>query len=299
MGGSAIGGDYAGFWAGQQGLSLRVHRGYGVPAWVGEETLLLFSSYSGTTEEVLSAYDESPPRCAKLCITTGGALRERARADGVPVLLLPAGLQPRAALGHSLVAVLLVLEAAGLLQESPLPEIVAAQRHLEAMQHELSPEVPEERNRAKQLSRACANRPTWIWTGNGALQPVGRRWQAQWNENAKTLAWASVLPEMCHNEIMAPPSPQPLCEATQVLALADPGDPAPVLRRMQLLERLLSPHLAGVQRLQSRGETTLVRMLRATFLGDYTSVYLAFLRGVDPTPVQRIQELKQRLRDSA
>lgn len=299
MGGSAIGGDYAARWAAAQGVSLQVHRGTALPGWVDENTLLLFSSYSGNTEETLSAYASAPRTAPKLCITTGGALQNRASADAVPCVPLPAGLQPRAALGHSLVAVLLTLDAVGWFQQSPLPELSLAEKALETLARELAPERPWAQNRAKQLASACATHLTWIWTANGILEPVGRRWRAQWNENAKTLALASAAPEMCHNEIMAVPNPAVVSAMTRVVVLEDVDDPTTVHRRLGLLEELLSPHVLGCEHVPSQDGAPLVRMLGTTMLGDFTSVYLAFLHGVDPTPVERIETLKNRLRDPA
>ncbi|HZM14746.1 MAG TPA: bifunctional phosphoglucose/phosphomannose isomerase [Candidatus Krumholzibacteria bacterium] len=296
MGGSAIGGDYAAAWAAPQGARVVVHRGYGVPPWARATALFVFSSYSGDTEETLAAFSAAPRDAARLCLTTGGELARLAAAEGVPVLPLPGGLQPRSALGHSLVALLWVLHAAGLLQESPAVALEAAARQLQALAPTFAPEKPEADNRAKQLARACAGHLVWIVSGQGLLEPAARRFKAQLHENAKTLAFASVVPEMNHNEIMAAPLPEAICSRTRLVCLADPEDPEPVRRRLRLTAELLSPHLAGAEWLESSGPERLGRLLGVTLLVDYTSLYTAFLHSVDPLPVQRIEQLKERLR---
>jgi len=295
MGGSAIGGDYAAAWGASRGARVQVHRNYGLPGWVSAQTLVLFCSYSGDTEETLSAFAAVPAHVPHLCLTSGGELARRAAAAGVPVLSLAAGLQPRAALGHTLGAILWVLHCAKLLPASPQPAIEAAARQLEQLASQLGPETPAVQNRAKQLAAMAADKVIWICTGSGLLEPVGRRWKAQLNENAKVMALASALPEMHHNEIMGPDA-YALGGKVQLLLLADPQDPAPIRRRLQATADLLRPVLAGVEWLEPEAPDDLARMLEITMLADYTSVYLAFLRHVDPSPVERIQELKARLR---
>ncbi len=299
MGGSAIGGDYAAAWSASLGARVHVHRSYGLPGWVSAQTLVLFCSYSGDTEETLSAFAAAPAFVPRLCLTSGGELARRAAVAGVPVLPLALGLQPRAALGHSLTAILWVLHAAKLLQTSPQPAIEAAAQHLVWLAPQLGPETPAAHNRAKQLALISAARVLWICSGSGLLEPVGRRWKAQLNENAKVMAFASALPEMHHNEIMGPPSPEALGGRLHLLLLADAQDPPPIRRRLRATAELLSPVLAGVEWLEPTAPDGLARMLELTMLADYTSVYLAFLRQVDPFPVERIQELKARLRGPA
>ncbi|MFQ5601380.1 MAG: bifunctional phosphoglucose/phosphomannose isomerase, partial [Candidatus Krumholzibacteriia bacterium] len=296
MGGSAIGGEFAAAWAASCGVRVEVHRGYGLPTWVEARHLLVFSSYSGDTEETLSAYEASAGcRARRVCVTTAGRLAELARRDGLPCLELPAGLQPRAALGHSLVALLVLLHESGLVRRDPVAEIDAAARHLRKLGETLAPEVPESDNRAKQLARSCHGRLPFFCTGTGITRPVGTRWKGQLNENAKALAVASVLPEMNHNEIMAWRAIPEVRRLARLFFLRDRDDPPALLRRMQVTSEILAERVAGVDWLDTAGTGLLERMLGASYLGDYASVYLAFLNDVDPTPVQQIDVLKQRL----
>jgi glucose/mannose-6-phosphate isomerase len=295
MGGSAIGGEFAAAWASAFDVAVRVHRGYGLPAGVRPKTLVVFSSYSGHTEETLSAFDASKSSQPCVCITTGGALAARARKSAVPVIEVPAGLQPRAALGHSLVAQMVVLQSAALVDVDCVKELERAARFLESIGENLDAAAVESRNPAKQLARLSHGVLPVFLTGNGATQPIGTRWKGQWNENAKQLALSSVLPEMNHNEIMAFTALPELRRNVRLFFLRDREDAPEVQRRMRVTADLLSAEVASVEWLETQGDTRLQRLLAASWLGDWASVFLAFLNEVDPTTVGAIEQLKRRL----
>lgn len=299
MGGSAIGGDMAAAWAAPQGVRVAVHRGYGLPAWVDRRTLLVFSSYSGNTEETLDAFAASERAGApRFAVATGGALLARARAWGVPLLEIPPGLQPRAALGHSLAALLVLLDAAGLVGD-PLPDLAAAARHLEALAARCAPECPEAENPAKRLARAWHGRLPVFYTGPGLLAPVGVRWRGQVNENAKSLAIASAFPELDHNEIMGWQALPEVRRAICLVFLRDPEDAGAVALRMRVTADILAERAGALEWVDALGASRLERLVGTAYLGDWASVYLAFLNGVDPTPVAEIEQLKRRLSEAA
>lgn len=295
MGGSAIGGDVAAVWAAAHGVRLAVHRGYGLPAGITPDDLLVFSSYSGDTEETLSAFDAATAHgAARRCIATGGTLARRAAAAGAPYLAMPGGLQPRAALGHSLVALLTQLHHAGVLPD-PVPDLERATAWLRHLAADYGPQAKEATNPAKQLARAWHGMLPVLYTGPGLAAPVGVRWRGQINENAKSLAIASVLPELDHNEIMGWSALPELRRATALVFVRDRDDPAAIAVRMQVTAEILTPRAGRVLWIDTPGDTLLERLLGAVWLGDWASLYLAFLNGVDPTPVAEIQELKRRL----
>jgi glucose/mannose-6-phosphate isomerase len=293
MGGSAIGARLArGALGARLQRPLAVADAYALPAWAGPETLVLCSSYSGTTEEVLAAYQDATERGAtRLVATTGGPLAERARADGVPVVPLPGGFQPRAAVGYSLVA---ALEAAALCGAAPSirDEIEAAATLVERLAAEWGPDGPEDGD-AKALARQLHGTVP-IVVGAELAASAAYRWKCQLNENSKLPAWHAELPEADHNEVVGWPAARELGRFACVL-LEDPqAHPRNVLRA-DITHGLAAEGFATVARVSARGETRLERLLSLVLLGDLVSVYLAALRGVDPAGVAVLGELKARM----
>jgi glucose/mannose-6-phosphate isomerase len=291
MGGSSVGGRLA---AGALGPRLRrplaLAMGYDIPAWIGRETLVLCSSYSGSTEETLATYDAAKAAGApRLVATTGGPLAERARGDGVPVVPLPGGFQPRAAVGYSLVT---ALEAAALCGASPSvrDEVEAAADLAAELAREWGPDGAED-GEAKRLARALHGTFPVI-TGAGLTASVAYRWKCQINENAEIPAFASKLPEHDHNEIVGWAGAERRLSA---VFLEDPQAQEQVVRRIEITAELAAEGAAVVERVSARGETRLERLVSLVLLGDLVSLYMAVLRGIDPVSVRAIDTLKQRL----
>ena len=202
MGGSAIGGELAAAAIGTRALRpLRTVREYSIEPWVGPETLVLCSSYSGDTEETLACFQAAGSAGApRVAVTTGGALAAAAREDGVPVIGIPGGFQPRAAVAYGVVAALECAAACGA-APSLRDEVEGTSLALEARVADWGPGAPDD-SRAKQLARALVGRVPVIY-GAGPTVAVASRWKKQLNENAKVAAFSSVLPEADHNEICA------------------------------------------------------------------------------------------------
>ena len=295
MGGSAVGARLA---AGALGPRLTrpfvVADGYALPPWTGPEHLVLCSSYSGDTEETLSGYDDALERGApRLVTTTGGGLAERARRDGVPVIPLPGGFQPRAAVGYGVVS---ALEAAALAGAAPSirDEIEAAASLAETLAAEWGPDAPED-SQAKTLAvRLHGTIP--VIAGAELTAPVAYRWKCQINENARLPAFGSELPELDHNEVVGWPSSRHAARFSAVF-LEDPdGHPRNALRS-ELTAGLAAEGAAVVERVTSRGENRLERLISLVLLGDLVSLYLAVLAGVDPVDIEPIDRLKASLAD--
>jgi glucose/mannose-6-phosphate isomerase len=291
MGGSSVGGRLA---AGALGPRLRrplaLAMGYDIPAWIGRETLVLCSSYSGSTEETLATYDAAKEAGApRLAATTGGPLAERARADGVPVVPLPGGFQPRAAVGYSLVT---ALEAAALCGAAPSvrDEIEAAAVLAGELAAEWGPDGADD-SEAKRLARALDGSIPVI-TGAGLTASVAYRWKTQINENAEIPAFASKLPEHDHNEVVGWGGAAGRLSA---VFLEDPDGDERAARRIEVTAEIAADGAAVVERVTARGETRLERLVSLVLLGDLVSLYLAVLRGVDPVHVRAIDLLKERL----
>ena len=291
MGGSAVGGRLA---AGALGSRLRrpllVSDGYALPGWVGPGTLVLCSSYSGSTEETLAAYDDAAERGApRIAVTTGGPLAERARRDGVPVIPVPGGFQPRAAVGYSLVA---ALEAAALCGAAPSlrDEIESAASLAEGLAKQLGPDGPED-GEAKALARRLHGTIPVI-AGAELAAAAAYRWKCQINENAGLPAFASVLPELDHNEVVGWPAADGRLSA---VFLEDPGAHPRNRLRSELTAEQAAAGAAVVERVTARGETATERLVSLVLLGDLVSLYLAVLRGEDPASIPPIDALKAAL----
>ena len=295
MGGSAIGGDLLRTLAlDEAAVPVVVSRSYRLPAWVGPETAVIASSYSGNTEETLTALGEALQRRASVvCITTGGTLQTRAAAEGLPCLIMPDGLQPRAALGYSLTALLTVAERMGLLASDDAAW-AETQTLLEAQAATLAdPEVPQ--NQALELAKALHGRLPVVYSSVGLLEGVNLRWRNQMHENSKTHAVGNVFPELNHNEIMGWERQTDWLKGVGVIVLRDQADHPRVQRRMDVTRDLLAQHAGFWTEVHSQGTSKLARLLSLIYLGDWVSLYLAVLQQVDPTPIGLISQLKEAL----
>lgn len=299
MGGSAIGGSLLqGLAAEECALPVDVVRGYTLPAFVrGPETLVLACSYSGDTEETLAAFGEALRRgTLPAAVTTGGKLAALAEERGLPLVRFAYDSQPRAALGYSFALPLGLLCRLGLLRDCRA-DLEEALRVMETQQAEIGAGVPAARNAAKALAGRLAERLPVIY-GAGFLAAVANRWKTQLNENAKTWAFFESLPELHHNAVVGLGLPEPVRERAVVVMLRSSLDHARVQARWEATRELLAREGVASEAMQARGESRLAHMLSLVQLGDYVSYYLALLAGVDPTPVEPIVFLKQRLAKS-
>jgi glucose/mannose-6-phosphate isomerase len=290
MGGSAIGADLAAGAIGARAEKpLRTLRGYELEPWLGSDSAVLCASYSGNTEETLACWKAARETGAKLiALTTGGRLAELARADGAPVIGVPSGMQPRAAVGYMTVCALEVAALAGA-APSLRSEVEAAARLLTELTGEWGPDSPED-SLAKQLARTLHGSIPVVY-GAGATSAVAYRWKAQINENAKLIAFSAELPEADHNEICAYETPGPL----SAVFLDDPAGHERVRRRIELTAEVARPAAKAVETITARGDTALERVMSLVFLGDLLSVYLAAVEGVDPTPIEVLDRFKAAL----
>lgn len=295
MGGSAIGGALlGGLLAYECPLPILSVGGYDLPAWVGPQTLVVGSSYSGDTEETLSAFDLAMRRgCRLVSLATGGRLAALAQQHGIPLLHFDYQSAPRAALGYSLILLLGLFHRLDLVRDyrDDLGEAVAV---MEEWQRELTPEVPTTRNLAKRLAGQLVDRLPVVY-GAGFLAPVARRWKGQFNENAKNWAFWEELPELHHNAVVAYGLPDRVRQQAMVLLLRSRLDHPRVKARWEVTQELLLREGVTTDTVWGRGESRLAQMLSLIHFGDYVSLYLAMLNQADPSPVPPIDYLKRRL----
>jgi len=293
LGGSAMGGDIvAEYMASRSPAPAAVVRDVALPRWVDRRTLVILISYSGNTRETLALYEAARGRAGHITvITSGGAIARQAEEAGDELIMVPSGLQPRAALGHLLGSAAGVVEAAGL---APMAsEVRALLPALEALLERLRPKSPVERNVAKRVAQDLVGSVPFVYAPR-SIRSAATRWQTQINENAKMLCLSGEVPEMDHNQIVGwidgerdrrnrPVVLRPRSESgmsahilqTTIDLLADSG---------------LDPVVVDLE-----GETALSSALQGVMVGDFVSYYLAVLKGVDPLPVPSITELKRRL----
>jgi glucose/mannose-6-phosphate isomerase len=293
MGGSAASGDVlAAAAADRLDVPILVHRDYGLPAAAAGDALVIASSYSGQTAEVLSAVETAHARGVPLvAVTSGGDLAAFAERHRHPRVALPPGLMPRMALGYLFFPLLAILAGVGL-EVASEAEIAEAVGVVDELGRELGPARPTGDNEAKQIALAMADRTPAVY-GGPLTGRVAYRWKTELAENAKVLGFAAALPEMNHNEIEAWQGP--LMRRVQAVLLRDHGERPEIARRFALLRELLVPAGAGVVETWTRGKEPLARLLSLGCVGTWTSFYLAMLRGVDPWPVPVLEALKRRL----
>ena len=287
MGGSAIGGDLAAAALGPRlGRQLSVVRGYGLPVWTPTDRAVLCSSYSGNTEETVACYEAAEALgTPRVVATTGGTIGDAARRDDVPVVGLPAGLQPRAAVGYMFTV---AAEVAHLWAGSDTirMEIDSSAAHLERLGEELD-------QRAEALAAELDGTVPAIY-GSDLTAPVAYRWKCQINENSKLPAFSHEFPELDHNEIVGWEGSGEGARLSAVM-LEDRDQHPRERQRFELTADLIAPNAEHVARIETEGESRTERLLWAVMLGDLLSLHLAARRGADPTPVVVIEKLKDEL----
>jgi glucose/mannose-6-phosphate isomerase len=291
MGGSAAAGDLVAACAADRvEIPVVVHRGYGLPSVAWDDTLVLAVSYSGNSAEVLSAVDTARARrLPMILVTAGGVLASLATQRALPCALVPGGLMPRMALGYLFFPMARILRALDVDVVSG-QEIDDALAVVDALGVELAPERPVEANEAKRLALAIGTRWPAVY-GGPVTGPVAYRWKTDFEENAKTFGLAGAIPEMSHNTIEAWRTP--LARELHLILLRDDREEPEIVRRFSLLRDLVGAAAGGVSECRARGRGVLARLLSLTYLGQWTSYYLAVLRGVDPWVVPMLDEMKR------
>jgi glucose/mannose-6-phosphate isomerase len=297
MGGSGVAGDVVRAVFGDRlPLPAVVVRGAELPAFCGRGTLVVVSSYSGGTAETLEAFDAAVGRgCDVVVIASGGELSERARDAGLPVARIPGGTMPRAAFGYLVLAAIGVLQSAGVLE--PLDrEVETATAELPAVLDTLAAPVPASVNEAKRVAVSIGDRLPVIWGAQGIGSAAAGRWKTQMNENAKVPSIASSLPELDHNEVVG--WSDGLGAGFALVALRHEGERADEAARFGPSIEIAAAAGARACEVWARGSSRLSRLLSLVAIGDHASVYLAAMRGVDPTPIDAIVRLKRALAEA-
>ena len=294
MGGSGVTGDVLrAALSADAAVPIITSKGYTLPSFCGPNSLVLAVSYSGNTEETLAAYrDALSRRCRVVAIASGGALLAAARSDGVPFIGIPQEvLAPRAALGYLVGAALAVVERAGATGEHSA-DVRASRLTLDDLAARLGVDRHVDSNQAKQIAAWVRGATVLVWGTEGASEAAALRWKTQLNENAKVPAFWGVLPEIDHNEVEG--SSGEGSETHRIVILRSEAEPPRM--RLRVPETIDAMTSAGLETREVWGEGSgaLAQTLSLIMMGDFVSVYLAVLRGVDPTPIPVLTGLKER-----
>jgi glucose/mannose-6-phosphate isomerase len=298
MGGSAIGGDLLDNLASLESKTpISVCRDYSLPDFVDGKTLVIASSYSGMTEETLSAFSQALTMPAKkLAITTGGRLKEVAGQNNIPVLTIDYKAPPRAALAHSFIPLVGICQKLGIISDKS-KDVAEMVQILKDQKSTIDDSCPLKDNAAKQLATRLYSNLAIIY-GAGFVSAAARRWKTQINENSKAWAFYEIFPELNHNAVVGYEFPADLAQKLFVVFLRSPRLHPRTLIRYKLTAEMLSNAKVGHETIDARGESALSQMMSLVFFGDWVSYYLALLNETDPYPVKIIDFLKKRLADS-
>jgi len=298
MGGSAIGGDLVrSLIESESKIQIAVCRDYDLPRWVDDRTLVIASSYSGMTEETLSAFEQAlDTPSKKLAITAGGKLKTFQESMGIPVISFEYKSQPRAALPFSFFLILGVLQKLNLILDKS-QEVVETLVNLNGMAARINEKVPTTQNPAKELARNLYGRLAVIY-GAGITAEVAHRWKTQINENSKTMAFYEVFPELDHNSVVGYSFPEELTRQAFVIMLDSNLLHERNRLRFEITQKLLEQSGIYYRVLNAEDGGAMSQMLSLVLFGDYVSYYLAMLNQVNPTPVKPIDFLKNDLAKS-
>lgn len=297
LGGSAIGPDILGSYLRYEAqIPITVNRGYQLPAFVDGSALVVISSYSGDTEETISAYRDAKKKSAKIVvITSGGKLRKMAAKDGNAVMLLPGGFQPRCAFGYSFFSALVLLSRIGVIKDKTA-DISETIKILDGIRRQKAGSgVAKKNNIAKKTASLLYGKFPVIYASSDNMDCAVARWRGELAENSKTLSSGNFFPEMNHNEIVGWEEPAKLLKDFAVVMLRDSLDHPRIAKRMDITRDILKSEGVRVIEVVSLGRSRLARIFSLLYIGDFVSFYLAMLNGVDPTPVDRITRLKKKL----
>jgi len=297
MGGSGIGGELLKDWARDKAqMPIEVNRDYSLPVYANEKSLVLIVSYSGETEESLSAFlDAAKRKCMIHCISSGGSLLEFAEKLNVPYLRIPSGMPPRAALPYLFTPLLKSLEKMKIVP-SVSEDLSEAITLLERISGENAPEKLARANFSKTLALGIDERVPVVY-GFGVYRSVAQRFKQQFNENSKIPSKWEFFSELNHNEIVGWEKAGKLAKCFSTIFIRDTNEPNELRNRIETTKLLLRSE-SKMFEVWAQGKSTLAKMLSTICIGDFASVYLAILRKVDPTPVKTIKLLKEKMKQS-
>lgn len=294
MGGSALSALISKSWT-FYSKPFEIIRNYDIPSYVSDKTYFIASSYSGNTEETISALEQAENKGAKLAvITSGGQLAEIARQKNIPLVIIPKAEQPRYAVFYSLKALVSLIDSAGLLtNDKAYEQLDQTANYLQEAVKAWLPTVNAKDNLAKQIALDVVGNSAVIYAGP-KMAPAAYKWKISFNENAKHVAWYNQYPEFNHNEFMGW-TKQPVQKPYTVIDLISNLEHPRIVKRFDVSKRLLSGKRPEPLIVQIQGKDLLQQLLWTINLGDFATIYTALANNIDPAPVELIERLKASL----
>ncbi len=296
MGGSGLAGRVFQSWHNLP-VPFEAIQDYDLPAYINHDSLIICSSHSGNTEEVVQTLKKIVGWGAKsqlmaIVITSGGQELEIAEKHNLPLIKLPHGHQPRYDFGFELRALVEILEALGFLN-GVIKQLNEAGELVKKSVGNWRPDTATKKNEAKQIAQELMGRSVIVYSGP-LLSSAAYKWKISINENAKQLAWAGQLPEFNHNEMLGW-TEQPVQKPFSVVELRSKLENPRTQKRFEVTERLLSGRRPQSIIVEAQGHNLLQQLLYCIALGDFVSIYLALLNGLNPTSVDLIEKFKKTL----
>ena len=295
MGGSAIGGNVNRMLLRDElSVPIYVSRNYKIPAWADKHTLVITSSYSGETEETLSAMTDALEKGCQICgISTGGKLKDVLQENDCDTVLIPAGLQPRAALAYSFVPMLYLLKGFGLVASDIDQNLKKTADLLVSLRDNYSRASDD--NATWLLAKSVHATIPIIYGETESTAVVAMRWRGQFSENGKMLAFHNELPELNHNEIVGWENNPELFNHLSIIWLKDKSDQERVSMRQDVTGTILKNVTKNQFEVAVSGASRFERLLHLIHYGDWVSLWCAYFHKTDPSPVEKISNLKDKL----
>jgi glucose/mannose-6-phosphate isomerase len=284
MGGSGYTGDLLKVYLQDTPLHVHVVKDYILPKFVDRKSLVFAISYSGNTEETVTAYRTALKRgCRIISVSSGGKLKELANLNKNAHIEIPKGIQPRLSTPYLFISVLSALQNGGLVDEidssveETIDSLKGSQKKLEAFCLDL----------AKKLKGKVP-----IIYSSQRMFCISEKWKTDINENAKVHAFYNMFPEFNHNEISAYEHTK---DIFHTILISDIQDHERVKRRFEIFKKIMKKYKVQITEVSLKGDNFMTRLLTAILMGLYLGYFMALEQGTDPTPVEVIENLKKEL----
>ena len=282
LGGSALPANILACWL-NGALPIYIHRDYNLPPQAGKKSLVICISYSGNTEETVSALNLAVKKRLKIAaITTNGKIEKICKKYKIPLAKIPSGIQPRSATGYLFSSLAKILMNSGIVKETK--EISETAQKLRSLDCE---------KEGKDLARKLSGKIPIIYASN-KMKCLARIWKIKFNENSKNPAFYNYFPELNHNEMVGFSRPEKNSEF-HIIILRDKEDHPRNLKRMKLFSNLMKEKGIGAEFIDIKKGTCLFKIFSSLLLGDWVTYYLALENKVDPTPVKIVEKFKKKL----